>query len=457
MKRHSQPSYRPRRHALQMLCTTGLLLAGTTAQAQLGPYFVRVSERISYDSNVFRTSSGERRDAISLTSLTVGLDQPIGRQRVYASATGNYSAYKNNDQLNSPGYNLLAGLNWEAASKLSGELRGNVYQSQASLADYGTTQANFTGKNVERAAILDFSAQYGGASVLALQAVANHTDVRYSSDAFAERERKSNMVGGGVSYRPNIDWRLGALLRGTKGEYPRGVIVPGGFLSDDYDRRDIDLTAAYTLSGVTSFAGRLTHTKEEHDQLASRDFSGLTGEITWAYRPTGKLEFNASLGRDTGSGSEGRSVLTASSGTTGSTDTTGTTGTTTGTTGPTGTTGSGIATSQNAGYLNDSRVTDRLRLSALWNATARIQVLGGVGYSRESYDTLFVDPNNVGALSSERGNTRSLSLSARWAVTRVWSFECGAGYEERSLDSGLSTTYDYEAKTGFCSVTLALQ
>lgn len=452
MKRQSLLSSIPRRHALQTLCTAGLLLAGTAAQAQLGPYFVRVSERISYDSNVFRVSDGERRDAISLTSLTVGLDQPIGRQRLYASATANYTAYKNNDQLNSPGYNLLAGLNWEAASKLSGELRGNVYQSQASLADYGTTLQNFSGKNVERAAILDFSAQYGGASVLALQAVANHTDIRYSADAFAERERKSNMAGGGLSYRPNIDWVIGTLLRFTKGEYPRGVIVPGGFLSDEYDRRDADLTAAYTLSGITSFSGRLTYTKEEHEQVAGRDFSGLTGELAWAYRPTGKLEFGASLARETGSGTESNDPLSTSTGTAGGTGTTGSTGTT----GTTGTPSSALPGGQTSGYLNDARVTDSLRLRALWNATARIQVLGNVGYSRERYDTLFV-AGTVGTVSTERGNTRSLALSARWAVTRVWSLECGAGREERSLDSGLSTTYDYDATTGFCSVTLALQ
>lgn len=453
MKRQSNLSLRHRRHLIATACAFGSLLASGAAQAQLSPYFVRISERISYDSNVFRVpeSVGERRDGISLTSVTVGIDQPVGRQRFYASATADYTKYKNNDQLDGAGYNLLAGLNWEAASKLSGEVRANFSQAQAALADYGTLQ-NFSDRNLERAAVIDLRGQYGGASLLALEALANHTSISYSSSAFATRERKSNTLGGGLRYRPNPDLSFGFIVRGTRGEYPQGTLSPAGVLiADEYDRTDIDFTSSYAVSGFSNFYGRISYTKEEHDQQSSRDFSGVTGEIGMVYRPTGKVELGVNLSRETGSGATPGLTTTGLSGS--STASTTTTGAGSGTgSSPTG--GTGLTTAS-GGYLNDARVSDRLRLQGIWDATAKIRVTGAVGYSRDRYDTLFV-LNNFGTLSSERGSTRSVNLAARYAATRVWSFECGAGRESRNAGSGLSGIYDYNATTGFCSAALAL-
>jgi hypothetical protein len=430
----SRPAVR-RATLLPWLCAAGSLLASVGAQAQTSPYYLRLSERLGFDSNIFRVSGGaEQRDYTSTTAITVGIDQPISRQRLYGSATADYTAYKGNDQLNGPGYELIGGLGWEIGSKLAGDARVSLRQVQASLADYGALSSLSRDKNRERSALFDLRGTYGGQNLLALEGLYNHTDISYSNNGFATRERESDTVGAGIRVRPSIDWTYGLTWRETRGEYPRGVVVAGGFSPDEYDRRDIDLSASLRVSAISSFSARLSYTKEDHDQVASRSFSGLTGEIVGSYRPTGKLELGAALSRDTGSGNTPSQLVpgaTASGGTT--------TGTTTGTPVSGGTagaaTGATAGSSASTGYLNDSRVSDRLRVIALWDATAKVRFNGGLTYSRDRYDTLFV-VGTTGTLGQEKGSTRGVTLGARYLFSRAVSFECGAGYESR--DAGNS-------------------
>ncbi|HEU4459253.1 MAG TPA: hypothetical protein VFR90_09045 [Methylibium sp.] len=447
---------------LPCLFAAGALVAGASAQAQSSPYSLLIGQRFGVDSNIFRVSNNEQRDYYSLTSVTVGLDQPISRQRLYASATADYTAWKGNDQLNGPGYNVLAGLGWEVGSRLTGDVRFNLRQAQANPADYGALSGIASQKNRERSGTFDFRGAYGGIGLLAIETLYNHTNIDYSNDAFATRERKSDTLGAGLRVRQTPDLNYGFMWRETRGEYPRGVVVPGGFLRDEYDRRDIDLSAGLRLSELTAFSGRVSYTKEDHDQIAARSFSGVTGEIAAVYRPTGKLELGASLSRDTGSGNQSSQLAAMTgAGTTGSTGgtptgtATGTPGIVTGGTGLTGgttsgTTGTGTGTS---GYLTDARVSDRIRVSAQWDATAKVRVNTALTYARERYDTLFVT-GTTGSFGQEKGSTRAAMLGARYEFSRAISFECGVGYESR--DAG-ALVNDYDATTGYCGAALLLQ
>lgn len=456
--RLSSPRAR-RRAVLPWLCAASSLLASVGAHAQSSPYYLRLSERLGFDSNIFRAPEGaELRDYTSTTGITVGVDQLISRQRLYGSATADYTVYKGNDQLNGPGYELIGGLGWEVGSRLTGDARISLRQAQASLADYGTLSTLSRDKNRERSTLIDLRGIYGGQNLLAIEGLYNRTDISYSNDGFATRERESDTLGAGIRVRPSIDWTYGLMWRETRGEYPRGVAIPGGFSADEYDRSDFDLSATLRVSELSSFAARVSYTKEDHEQIAARSFSGLTGEISGTYRPTGKLEFGASLSRDTGSGSTSSQLATGGSSTTvgGTTPGTGTTtGTTTGT-GVTGGTGSPTAGSGIAGYLNDSRVSDRLRLVTLWDATVKLRFSGGLTYSRERYDSLFV-VGTTGTVGQEKGSTRGASLGARFLFSRAVSFECGAAYESRDAGSAVGSSYNYDATTAFCSAALLLQ
>lgn len=450
---------------LPWLCAAGAGLAASQAVAQSSPYSLTLGQRFGVDSNIFRVpdSAGKQRDYTSITSISVGLDQPISRQRLYGRATAEYTAYKGNDQLNGPGYELLAGLGWEIGSRLSGDVSVALRQSQASLADYGALASTARSKNRERSAVFDFRGIYGGTGLLAPEVLYNHIDVSYSNPAFATRERQSDTVGAGLRVRTSPNLTYGVVWRETRGEYPQGVaLIGGGFAADEYDRSDIDLTAAYRLSDITRFSGRLTYTKEDHDQVGTRSFSGITGEFVIAYRPSGKLELGLGYSRDTGSGSS-LAALTGTGSTSTTSTGTGTTGTSSTGTTSTGTTtsgagstiaGSGLSTS--TGYLSDARVSDQLRLEALWEATAKVRITGTFSYSWDRYDSLFV-VGSTGTLGQDRGNTLGLRVAANYEFSRGLNFQCGIGRDSRDAGSGIGSGYDFTANTAFCGATLRLQ
>lgn len=54
----------------------------------------------------------------------------------------------------------------------------------------------------------------------------------------------------------------------------------------------------WTPSGLSRVGARLSYSKEDH--TVRPDFSGVTGSLSWDYRPTGKLRFIMDLVRDTG-------------------------------------------------------------------------------------------------------------------------------------------------------------
>lgn len=420
MSRRRQPAAR----TIVLACLLGALASGA-AHAQTSPYYLRASQTFSYDSNLFRVpdAAGTESDVISTTALTVGLDQPISRQRLIASATVRGNAYRDNSELNGAGYDLLLGLDWEAASKLSGTARITASQSQAGFESYGGLAQPQSGRNQERSRLVDLRGQYGGASVLTLEAQANLTDISYSSTGFASRERESAMLGAGLRWRPGGPWSFGLMLRRTDGEYPRFSATAG---ADEYTRNDVDLTAEYQPTGASRLSGRITHTDEEHDLDASRDFSGVTGELRWNYQATGKLSFMTLLARETGSGSSTTTQLV-----------------------PGG--------DETTTYLTDSRLTNRLGLQADWEATAKIRVTANFDYSRDFYDTQFLDGSGVVA-GNRRGYSRRVGLTAGYAITRVWTLQCGLS--RLSRDSGVTLggqSYAYDANTGSCSATLALQ
>ncbi|MGA0609831.1 hypothetical protein [Caldimonas sp. KR1-144] len=391
------------------------------------PYYLRVSETLTYDSNVFRVpeSLGERRDGISSTALTAGLDQHLGRQRLLGIATVRGNVFKNNDQLNNTGYDLGAQLNWEAASRWAGDARVNFSQTLARFEDYGSQTQVTSGKNQEKVALAALRAQYGLFSLWSIEGTYNHFDINYSADTFANRERTSDQAGLGVKFRPSGLWTFGLNWRETRGEYPQYREVGGVTEKDEYDRTDIDLTARYFATGLSTLSARLSHTSEEHSIDSTRDFSGVTGEIRWDYQATGKLGISTTLARETGSGSSSSSF--------------------------------GDTTS----YLTDSRLTNRLTVNARWNATAKIQVRAGAILARDKFDDQFTSITVNGQVVSASGQTadsRTYSLSALYAATRSINFECGARYQKRDpiITSG-STFLGYTANTAYCAGALTLQ
>jgi hypothetical protein len=131
------------------------------ALAQADPYYIGVSQALTWESNVFRVAEGqpESRDAYSTTALLLGMDRPYGRQRFFGNAAVGYNLYRDNSQLNHTAYGVDVGWDWETIESLTGLLG---YTDKEILARYGADQGpEITTLNLERSREFTARVQYG--------------------------------------------------------------------------------------------------------------------------------------------------------------------------------------------------------------------------------------------------------------------------------------------------------
>ena len=134
----------PRRHAANRVAATLLVAAAAAtfagqAAAQTSPWYLGVVQSFGYESNLYRIADEQqlapdlsRSDTLSITSLIGGVDQRIGRQRVYGSMNVRANRFANNEGLNNESYGLDLALDWETLERLSGTVR--VAADQAAIA-----------------------------------------------------------------------------------------------------------------------------------------------------------------------------------------------------------------------------------------------------------------------------------------------------------------------------------
>lgn len=385
------------------------LLCSTTASAQTSPYYVGLSLSVAHDSNLSRVRDGQvlpagasQADTVSTAALVAGLDQPIGRGRLFGSASLNTNNYANNQNYNNQGYSLNLGLDWQTIERISGKVA--LASSRSVRADVRDRQDQvILKKNAENANQLDASVSVGLVTALSAEASLMARDVRYSEIEADYREYKQNAGSVGLRYRLGGATSVGITLSQTKNDYPN-LLTGQGDRSDRRNRNDVALSASWVPSGASSLSASLSQGKTTHDRFTERDFSAATGALTWVWTPSGKLRLNTRLGRDAGQDAERATTAF-------------------------------------------SRTTDSLRVRTDYEATGKIGAyLSGYVYRRSQTGSgVFVS----GVSGTDTGT--NLTLGARWAALRSVSVGCEVSTERLGSNSNplLNTAYSSNAVSCF--------
>lgn len=414
MNRRSRPT---RKRLIRAAVALACISTAAGALAQSNPYILRASQEFTYDSNIFRRADNERRDLISTTTLGAAIDQHYGRQRYLADAQISGNIYRNNDQLNSTGYGLLLGMDWEAAQRLAGTIRLRSSQETADVAEFATRQGVDDDKNLLRLNGIDLTARYGLAGRMGIESAAGYRRVTYSNQLFDDRDYRQGYVSAGLAYRPSDFLRFTVLARYTDGTYPQ-ALVDGQRLKDDFTREDYELGINWRPSDLTTIDTRVAWSTEDHDGEPSRNFDGVTGSARWLYRPTAKSRFSLGVSRNTRNNSGAVDDL--------------------------------------AGVSSDSRLSTRYFGSFQWLATAKISFDANASYSKDSYDQMAI-AGGTQIPDVGDGSTQVYGLGATYTATRNWSVGCSISRLTRSANLIGSAAYDYKANVARCSVEFELQ
>jgi Putative beta-barrel porin 2 len=372
--------------------------AGALAQSSQSPYYIGIKQDVTHESNALNGVAGsETSDTISTTSLLGGLNIPFGRQRAFVNASVFHQGYSNISARNNNGYDLGAGLDWSTIERLSGSLSVNSNRRQSDFFVGGIVPVSLS--NIERSTDANARARLGLDTAFAFDASLGHRQVAFSAPEFASREYHQNSGSLGVSYRPSGILTLGAGVSGQRTVYETAAI--GQSVPDKSKRQDAYLSANWVPTGASTVNARVNVGKTEYDLATAANFSGVTGYLTWAWKPTGLLGLTTTLSRETGQEAGFQQAIAGTKLT----------------------------------ATDFSRVTDAVRVQADYELTGKIKMNAGVGYARR---------NLVDGFTAVAGNdnTTSLSLGARWAAMRTLTVGCDISRESRSSGGTGSSDYD---------------
>jgi hypothetical protein len=387
--------------------------AQVQAQAQDRPWTLSAAQAFRHDSNIFRSERGTpaESDLSSITSLDGRLRARLGRQEAYLAAGVSAHRYRENDQLDFTGNTLETGLNWATVERLSGNVR---YVQHRGLALYGAAGApQITDRVLERAQLAEATVRLGITSRSAVRAGLSHRRVDYSVVEYENREYRQNVASLGYLYGVERALTLGVGGRYTRERTPRyDEPTPGTFVENRGSRRDLDLTAVWQASGLSTVSARLSATRQRYTQAEAADFSGTTGSLRWEYRPSGRLTLNTQLDRDTAAEARFADI-------------------------------SGSSPEQSA---QSQRLVNSASVDARYELTGKTRMNARLRHARGKLS------DSSGATGHD--NTTLYGLGVEYNPTRTILLGCEAGQESRSTRSTLS--YSYRATVTQCLVRLTL-
>jgi len=365
------------------------LAACGAAQAQEQPWYLGAKVGYTHDSNVFRRNNPEVSDNITSAGVLGGFHWRPGRQHLYIDADAQNNRYDKLDQLDNTSHSVSTGLNWQTVGNLGGSLR---YTQRKYLGDFAVA-ATPADRNLVKGQDATATVRYGYVSALGVEAGASRRKADYTLSL--ERNVESDVVWVGARYGAGGQLSFGVTARATKDETPLfrpllpleltdGVPTLSPTIEpDEGDRRDLDFNVTWQPSGLSTIVGRISLTRQDHTAPSRSDFSGVTGQVTWEYKPTGKTTIRSALVRDTG---EETSFLSLTQ---------------------FGLTGL---------RFDNNRVNWIGQVEADWEATSKILVTAGLRYIRGTLETL--------SGQDFSSNQTRLRLGARYQATRAASLGC---------------------------------
>ncbi|RVU44350.1 hypothetical protein [Rubrivivax rivuli] len=421
-RRHQHPSApAPLAAALALV----LPLCCGSAAAQNSPWFIGGSHSVTQQDNVLELAIGqnpppgfEKEDTVSTTSLLAGFDQRFGRQRAYGNVALRDTRYDNNTVFNNRGYSGRAGLDWSTAERISGSVSANASRS---LQRFNPFEIGFLGdKNLETVRAVNTRVSVGLVTTWSFELNGGRTEVKNSLDRRDVQSRNflQDSASLGLQWRPSSITLLGVAVGASRGRYPQFRVTAEGFQADRFRRDDLQLTAAYRPSGASSLDLRLSSGKTRYDLNERRDFSGVTGNASWSWQPTGKLFVQTSFTRDTGQDSYATAVFFLPA---------------------------------TADYSRSNRTW---RVQADYAATGKITVTTSV--MRHSRDLVRTTENPFLPLTARgKDDIDYFNLGVRWSPLRNVQLACDHGQEKRRGVGELVTNLDM--RSFGCSAQLLLQ
>jgi hypothetical protein len=421
---------------------TALVVGSAAAAAQSSPYYVAGSLAVAQDSNLQRladddaTPSGSSRsDTVYSTALIGGINQAIGRQRVYGSLTLRDNRFERNKQFDNQSYNGTLGLDWATVQRLSGSLSLSAVRALSPFNADGV--GRLTEKNLETTQSANALVRVGLVTAYSLELSGGVRRVRNSLDQGALQARNFNQdnLSLGVGWRPGGALAISIAVREVNGEYPtfRRNVSTGEFDSDRFKQQFFDLVSTWQPTGASLLDLRMNFADTKYLVNANRDFASVNGALGWQWQATGKLRLNLRYSSDQGQDSyPGLRPLFVT----------------------------GFPFGVFPVVNNDSRTVSTYRVQGEFEVGSKLTLSAGLQHAaRKLWRNITIPPGGFDAVASLEARDRSdqITLGARWAPWRATLFGCDLSDDRREFSGSRELSSPFKNAGLNCFGQLTLQ
>ena len=252
--------------------------------------------RVLHDSNIFRLSDEEEADQKllgesiddTITYLRVGFnsDLKLSRQHLLFDIQLDRAKYDNNDELDHTDVGGSARWFWLLGNLWSGNLG---YRYRKELSSFNELDVRIKDMKTQNTAYFDAGYQInpdwrleGGISV---------SDVTFDHRTNLDRDKSGAQFE--VQYRNTLNTKVGARLRHTTHDLNANI--------NDYEEDEVSGVLYWEGSGKSVLEARLGYVDLSYENAEDRDFQGISANLIFHWRLTGKTKLDISTWRETSS------------------------------------------------------------------------------------------------------------------------------------------------------------
>lgn len=372
---------------------------------------LRVDTAHAWEANLFRLPDSVadphiargipgRADRISTTTIGLQFNKAYSQQSILLDLASTSTRYDKFVFLNRDSQSYRGQWQWHLTPRISGVLSADRNETAVPFDETRDLEANTlitSRRNASIAATL-----FGGWQLLAgVQQVEREHARPYPELPDSTQDG----VEAGIRYTAASQRAVSLLHRSQRGIViapPSGLpltSVTGAFLYDE-----TELLVAWPVSGKSTLNGRLARVARRHNDAPARDFSGMAGEFSHAWTPTGRLSTNVSIRRSL----EPFILGTSSS------------------------------------YV----VQDGLSVAPVWQFSEKVRVGALVTVQVRDY----LGPVVAQADPARRDSLRSASISVDWSPLRAVTFRTSLRQDQRSSNQA---QFSYQATVASVSAAIS--
>ncbi|MDO8315231.1 MAG: hypothetical protein Q7T00_08310 [Rugosibacter sp.] len=288
-----------------LVATCSTAWVGSVRADEADVFNFNLNQSVMRDSNVFRLpddvslppqiSTGQRADTITITSVGVVMDKLLGRQRLHADLNASRVRYAQFNFLDYDGSDIKGVWDWVLGNRWHGEVAFSQNKSLTGFSDFRSPV-----KSLNTYQRLSYGANYWlhpdwSVGVSMFQAKSDN-----SSDLRETGKFEANGAEAVAKFMPRNGNSLALRLRRTEGDYPNREPTPNGLVDNSYSQDEIEGNVGYRLTGASRVDALVAGVRRNHKQVKVRDFSGVTGRLSWSWLMSGSTQFNITTRREIG-------------------------------------------------------------------------------------------------------------------------------------------------------------